>query len=287
MTTTRIPAGWYPDPLDDATALRRWWSGEMWTEYTAPLSFGSTPSTSATTSILRATSIPARTMAGAVIVGTALAPTAHDAALVALSMTLHPGSPATSPWDALPSVASATVFSPATLTPATPPTAGTRALRQTDGVTGRPSAVALPPVTPVAHRPVAAATRAHTPAVWIMTAMPAVQALLIIAMVTRYPRDTPGWAVALALLLPALCSVALATVDAHLLIEDGRLRVAPSVLALLVPAAYLITRAALLTRSRPSAWMPLAAWAAIQAAVLGCWFLLAPASVTAVVALIV
>lgn len=31
--TTRLPAGWYPDP--DGTPRRRWWDGREWTEYTA------------------------------------------------------------------------------------------------------------------------------------------------------------------------------------------------------------------------------------------------------------
>ncbi len=31
--TTRLPAGWYPDP--DGGARRRWWDGQEWTQYTA------------------------------------------------------------------------------------------------------------------------------------------------------------------------------------------------------------------------------------------------------------
>ncbi|MEQ1737075.1 MAG: DUF2510 domain-containing protein, partial [Rhodoglobus sp.] len=34
LQTTTIPAGWYPDPVDAAGL--RWWSGENWTEHTAP-----------------------------------------------------------------------------------------------------------------------------------------------------------------------------------------------------------------------------------------------------------
>lgn len=31
--TTRLPAGWYPDP--DGGNQRRWWDGREWTQYTA------------------------------------------------------------------------------------------------------------------------------------------------------------------------------------------------------------------------------------------------------------
>ena len=31
--TTRLPAGWYPDP--DGGSRRRWWDGREWTQYTA------------------------------------------------------------------------------------------------------------------------------------------------------------------------------------------------------------------------------------------------------------
>jgi hypothetical protein len=31
--TTRLPAGWYPDP--DGDERRRWWDGQEWTQYTA------------------------------------------------------------------------------------------------------------------------------------------------------------------------------------------------------------------------------------------------------------
>lgn len=31
--TTRLPAGWYPDP--DGGDRRRWWDGREWTQYTA------------------------------------------------------------------------------------------------------------------------------------------------------------------------------------------------------------------------------------------------------------
>jgi hypothetical protein len=31
--TTRLPAGWYPDP--DGGDHRRWWDGQEWTQYTA------------------------------------------------------------------------------------------------------------------------------------------------------------------------------------------------------------------------------------------------------------
>jgi hypothetical protein len=31
--TTRLPAGWYPDP--DGDNRRRWWDGREWTQYTA------------------------------------------------------------------------------------------------------------------------------------------------------------------------------------------------------------------------------------------------------------
>lgn len=31
--TTRLPAGWYPDP--EGGNQRRWWDGQEWTQYTA------------------------------------------------------------------------------------------------------------------------------------------------------------------------------------------------------------------------------------------------------------
>ena len=123
--------------------------------------------------------------------------------------------------------------------------------------------------------------------------MPAVQVLLYVAMATRYPVEAPPWTIALALLLPFLCYAGLAGVDARLLGEDGHLRVAPWGLAVVAPPLYLAARAARPRGGSPahlfrrSAWSPLAIWAAVQAAVLGCWFLLAPASIAAVVALIV
>src|SRR5690606_7441957 len=33
--TTRLPAGWYPDP--EGGNQRRWWDGQEWTQYTAEL----------------------------------------------------------------------------------------------------------------------------------------------------------------------------------------------------------------------------------------------------------
>lgn len=310
MTTTRVPAGWYPDPLGDAGTTRRWWNGEIWTEYTAPLSFGSPASGASTPSAAEhgAEPRPTITATGSIVAGTALAPTAHDSALAALAMTLHAGSPATSPWDTLPSVSSATVFSPAAVTPASGATgallirpaqlrattatgsgaaarAGTTAAGTTVVAT---SAEEVEPVAAAAEHPVVVpATRAHTSAVWIMTAMPAVHLLLYVAMATRYPVDAPGWTVALALLLPFVCYAGLAGVDARQLGEDGHLRVAPWGLALVMPPLYLLVRAGLLARTRRSAWAPLVVWTAVQLAVLALGLLLAPAALDAVAALIV
>lgn len=302
MTTTRVPAGWYPDPLGDAGTTRRWWNGEIWTEYTAPLSFGS-PASGASTSSAAASAAEdaATTASGGTVAGTPLAPTAHDSALAALAMTLHAGSPATSPWDALPSVASATVFSPAAVTPASGATGSTairpapirrRTIASADPAEESRSVVTaldeLAPLAAPAVHPVARpAARVHTSAVWIMTAMPAVHLLLAVAMATQYPVDAPGWTVVLALLLPLICCTGLADVDARQLGEDGHLRVAPWGLALIAPPLYLLVRAALLARVSRAAWAPLIVWIAVQVAVLALGLLLAPAALAAVVALIV
>lgn len=311
MTTTRVPAGWYPDPLGDAGTTRRWWNGEIWTEYTAPLSFGSPASGSSTPSAAEhgAEPRPTITATGSIVAGTALAPTAHDSALAALAMTLHAGSPATSPWDALPSVSSATVFSPAAVTPASGATGATPIRRgapqpaivasrgqttaraETTVASTTVTATAAETVEPVSaaaeHPVVVPATRAHTSAIWIMTAMPAVHLLLYVAMATRYPVDAPGWTVALALILPFVCYAGLADVDARQLGEDGHLRVAPWGLALVMPPLYLLVRAGLLARTRRSAWAPLVVWTAVQLAVLALGLLLAPSALAAVAALIV
>lgn len=303
-TTTRVPAGWYPDPLGDAGTTRRWWNGEIWTEYTAPLSFGS-PASGASTSSAAASAAEdaATTASGGTVAGTPLAPTAHDSALAALAMTLHAGSPAASPWDALPSVASATVFSPAAVTPASGATGATairpapirrRTIASADPAEAegtRAVVTALDELAPLAapavHPVARPAARVHTSAVWIMTAMPAVHLLLAVAMATQYPVDAPGWTVVLALLLPLICCTGLADVDARQLGEDGHLRVAPWGLALVAPPLYLLVRAALLARVRRAAWAPLIVWIAVQVAVLALGLLLAPAALAAVVALIV
>ncbi len=310
MTTTRVPAGWYPDPLGDAGTTRRWWNGEMWTEYTAPLSFGSPASGASTPSAAEhgAEPRPTITATGSIVAGTALAPTAHDSALAALAMTLHAGSPATSPWDALPSVSSATVFSPAAVTPASAATGATPIRPATAMSSGpgpratatgaRTTAAAAAVVAPAAekvgpdaaaaeHPVVVPATRTHTSAIWIMTGMPAVHLLLYVAMATRYPVEAPGWTVALALMLPFVVYAGLADVDARQLGEDGHLRVAPWGLALVMPPLYLLVRAGLLARTRGSAWAPLVVWTVVQLAVLALGLLLAPAALAAVAALIV
>ncbi|WAB81042.1 DUF2510 domain-containing protein [Microcella daejeonensis] len=305
-TTTRVPAGWYPDPLGDAGTTRRWWNGEAWTEYTAPLSFGSASSASSTTSADAAgldddaQRDPAAS--GSTALAAPLAPTAHDSALAALAMSLHAGSPATSPWDALPSVASATVFSPAAVSVPSTATGSTATADSTHTRTAARSRSASSSAGGSAstdsardHRssidtgrpPVLVpATRTHTPAVWIMTTMPAVHLLLLVALATRFPVDAPVWTIGLALALPAVCAAGLAAVDGRLLGEDGHLRVAPWGLAVLLPLLYLIVRAAMLPRRR-SAWAPVLAGVVVLAAVVALGILLAPTAVAAVVALIV
>ena len=269
MSTTRvdrIPAGWYPDPLSRGDAERRWWDGEKWTEYTAPLA-----ASSADEHVVTAASTDRVTVHGA-----AATPTARESARIAESMPLHTIVTSSSPtWDELPRVSAATVFSPEVFTPAP---------ENSDFV---PVEFQQAYVVP-SERPRMAdtfASRVHTSAVWLFALMPIMHALVLYYVVVELPDSLPLWTVLLALALPFVLYAAVAAQDARALGNDGHLETAAWGLALFLPPVYLAVRGVQVSRATGAAPWPLLFWVVAQTGVLAAWWYLSPESLMAVTTL--
>ncbi|GAA1702268.1 hypothetical protein GCM10009792_23160 [Microcella alkalica] len=262
---SRVPAGWYPDPLSRTGAERRWWDGEKWTEYTAPVAVLSETAEAFETVVQSPT--------GPVTIhGSAATPTARESARIAESMPLHTIVTASSPtWDDLPRVSAATVFSPDIVLSDVVPAAFQDAY-----------------VAPVARPRMADtfASRVNTSAVWLFVLLPVMHAASLYYAVTGLPQDAPLASMLMLLALPFVLYAALAARDARALGDDGHLSTAPWGLALIAPPVYLAVRGVQVSRATGSAPWPLFSWVLVQAAVVGTWWLVTPETLAALPALI-
>lgn len=264
MTMTapsRVPAGWYPDPLSRAGAERRWWDGEKWTEYTAPVAVVSDIAEPIAVMTVVSTTGPVT------IHGTAATPTARESARIAESMPLHTIVTASSPtWDELPRVSAATVFSPDIVLSDLVPAAFQDAY-----------------VAPVARPKMAEtfASRVHTSAIWLFALLPIMHAAAVYYAIAELPAYAPFSSVAALLGLPFVLYAALAARDARALGDDGHLSTAPWGLALIAPPVYLAVRGVQVSRATGAAPWPLFSWVLVQLAVLGAWWFVSPETLAA------
>lgn len=262
---SRVPAGWYPDPLSRTGAERRWWDGEKWTEYTAPVAVLNESAEVPETIVVSST--------GPVTLhGAAATPTARESARKAESMPLHTIVTASSPtWDELPRVSAATVFSPDIVLSDVVPAEFQDAY-----------------VAPVARPRMADtfASRVNTSAVWLFVLLPIMHAASLYYAVTGLPQDAPLSSVLMLLALPFVLYAALAARDARALGDDGHLSTAPWGLALIAPPVYLAVRGVQVSRATGSAPWPLFTWVLVQAAVVGAWWFFTPETLAALPSLL-
>lgn len=274
-TAIRVPAGWYPDPVETSTTgvatQRRWWDGTAWTHHTAALQTPVSPEVS--TETLAAATASARDDAPVFsVVGTAPATVSpRESARAAESMPLHPVDPAAG----LRSAGSAPTSSSASpLSPANAETAGYEPFRTRD-------LADLPAVDPASARnPLR--MRVHTVSVWLMATMPLTQALLVFWVFSTLPAESSAWTRALAVVFPLVLMGALAGQDTRLMALSGHLRTAPWITAVLAPPLYLGVRGVRVARSTGASPWPLVVWAVTQLGVLAAWYALDPEGVQAV-----
>lgn len=256
MTITapsRVPAGWYPDPLSPTGSERRWWDGEKWTEHTAPITVVSSV----------AEPVALTTTGNVTVHGAAATPTARESARIAQSMPLHTIVTASSPtWDEMPRVSAATVFSP-------------DLLDHSDVV---PAEYQQAYVAPAARPKMADtfASRVHTSAVWLFALLPIMHAASLYYAVVGLPDAAPMWTLLLILALPFVLYAAVAAQDARALDNDGHLSTAPWGLALVAPPIYLAVRGVQVSRATGAAPWPLFFWVAVQAGVVAAWWYISP-----------
>lgn len=284
-TAIRVPAGWYPDPVEASTTgmatQRRWWDGTAWTHHTAALQTPASPvvstETLATATAAATTALRAEPTAVFSVVGSAPATVSPgESARAAESMSLHPVDPAAG----LRSAASAptrSALSP--LSPANAETAGYEPFRSRDRADSRP-------VSPgSARNPMR--LRVHTVSVWLMATMPLTQAMLVFWVFSTLPAESSAWTRALAVVFPLVLMGALAGQDTRLMELSGHLRTAPWITAVVAPPLYLGVRGVRVARTTGAAPWPLIVWAFAQLGVLGVWAMLDPHSVQAVLAALV
>ncbi|KQV24846.1 MULTISPECIES: DUF2510 domain-containing protein [unclassified Microcella] len=254
---SRVPAGWYPDPLSRTGSERRWWDGDKWTEYTAPVAVLS----EVVETVVQSSTGPV------MIHGSAATPTARESARIAESMPLHTIVTASSPtWDELPRVSAATVFSPDIVLSDVVPAEFQDAY-----------------VAPVARPRMADtfASRVNTSAVWLFALLPIMHAASLYYAITGLPEAAPLSSVLMLLALPFVLYAALAARDARALGDDGHLSTAPWGLALIAPPVYLAVRGVQVSRATGSAPWPLFSWVLVQAAVVGAWWFVSPETLAA------
>ena len=279
-TAIRVPAGWYPDPVESSTTgmttQRRWWDGTAWTQHTAPLQTPVSPEVS--TETLAAVTAAARGETPVFsVVGSAPATVSpRDSARAAESMPLHPVDPAAG----MRSAGSAPTGSAASpLSPANAETAGYEPFRTRD-------LVDAPALTAATLDPAAARNpmrlRVHTVSVWLMATMPLTQALLVFWVFSTLPAESSAWTRALAVAFPLVLMGALAGQDTRLMALSGHLRTAPWVTAVLAPPLYLGVRGVRVARATGAVPWPLVVWAVTQLGVLAAWYALDPEGVQAV-----
>lgn len=274
-TAIRVPAGWYPDPVETSTTgmatQRRWWDGTAWTHHTAALQTPVSPEVS-TETLAAVTAAAAETAPAFSVVGTAPATVSpRESARAAESMPLHPIDPSAG----LRSAGSAPTRSAASpLSPANAETAGYEPFRTRD-------LADLPAFDPgTARNPLR--LRVHTVSVWLMATMPVTQALLVFWVFSTLPAESSAWTRALAVVFPLVLMGALAGQDTRLMELSGHLRTAPWITAVLAPPLYLGVRGVRVARATGAAPWPLVVWAVTQLGVLAAWYALDPESVQAV-----
>lgn len=264
MTITapsRVPAGWYPDPLSRTGSERRWWDGEKWTEYTAPIAVVAEVLEPLETMIVSSPTGPVT------VHGSAATPTARESARLAQLMPLHSIVTSSSPtWDALPRVSAATVFSPDVMHSDVVPAEFQEAL-----------------VAPEARPKMADtfASRVHTSAIWLFALLPVMHAAAVYYAITGLPAYAPYTSTLALLGLPFVLYAALAARDARALGDDGHLTTAPWGLALIAPPVYLAVRGVQVSRATGAAPWSLFTWVVVQAVVMAAWWFVSPETLAA------
>jgi hypothetical protein len=290
-TSHRVPAGWYHDPA--GSGHPRWWDGSGWTEHLLDdLSPGpSIPGERAARSELRARLTSA---AGA----TADAASARDAPATAEtsstvdaaatwtgSIGTATGTAPARTTDAPPSVPPLTSGPSHSTFGALTPSALEAVMARIEergsftplAVPGRPSA---PPAASVSRRPLAgprrtsagprAAARAgsdrpdvvNTLAAWIIAALPALYAAVMVAIVFAVDVRAPAIRIAVTAIF-VLGMIALAVLDARGLRRAGYGSVASAAWVLLTPLAYLLLRARAVRSRTGRGYGPAAVWGAL------------------------
>ncbi|OYX53411.1 MAG: hypothetical protein B7Y93_07705 [Micrococcales bacterium 32-70-13] len=282
-TAMRVPAGWYPDPVETSTTgmatQRRWWDGTAWTHHTAALQTPVSPVVS--TETLAAVTAATRAEAAAVptfsVVGSAPATVSpRESARAAENMPLHPVDPAAGLRGSS-AASAASAASP--LSPANAETAGYEPFGIRDRADARPVEAASP------RNPMR--LRVHTVSVWLMATMPLTQAMLVFWVFSTLPAESSAWTRALAVVFPLVLMGALAGQDTRLMELSGHLRTAPWLTAVLAPPLYLGVRGVRVARTTGAVPWPLIVWAIAQLGVLAVWSGLDPEGVRAVLAALV
>lgn len=264
MTITapsRVPAGWYPDPLSRTGDERRWWDGDKWTEYTASVAVVADVAEPLMTTVVSSPTGPVT------VHGSAATPTARESARIAQLMPLHTIVTSSSPtWDELPRVSAATVFSPDIVLSDVVPAEFQDAY-----------------VAPVARPKMADtfASRVHTSAIWLFAMLPIMHAAAVYYAITGLPSYAPFSSTLALLGLPFVLYAALAARDARALGDDGHLATAPWGLALIAPPVYLAVRGVQVSRATGAAPWPLFTWVLVQALVMAAWWFVSPETLTA------
>ena len=290
-TALRVPAGWYPDPVEIGTigmaTQRRWWDGTTWTHHTAalqtPVSPDISPETVRTVTAATHARAAAQTAAAqmpvfAVVSSAPATISPRESARAAESMPLHPVNPSAglrySNSASSPSATSG-------LSSANAETAGYEPFRHRAHTEAQSATFA----SPASHNPLG--LRVHTVSVWLMATMPFTQALLVFWVFSTLPAESSAWTRALAVAFPFVLAAALAGQDTRLLERSGHLRTASWIAALLAPPAYLAVRGVRVARTTGSLPWPLVVWAATQLVVILIWFAIDPAAVHALLRTVV
>ncbi|MBX9718728.1 MAG: DUF2510 domain-containing protein [Microbacteriaceae bacterium] len=282
-TAIRVPAGWYPDPVETSTTgmatQRRWWDGTAWTHHIAALQTPVSPvvSTETLAAVTAATRAEAAAVPAFSVVGSAPATVSpRESARAAENMPLHAVDPAAGLRSASPA-SSRSAASP--LSPANAETAGYEPFGSRDRADARPVE------TVSARNPLR--MRVHTVSVWLMATMPLTQALLVFWVFSTLPAESSAWTRALAVAFPLVLMGALAGQDTRLMELSGHLRTAPWITAVLAPPLYLGVRGVRVARTTGAVPWPLIVWAITQLGVLTIWSALDPEGVRAVLAALV
>jgi hypothetical protein len=280
-TTVRVPAGWYPDPVtltdSGAATQRRWWDGTAWSAHTAPFESRPTGTSAAT---------PGTPLTAVGSAPTTVGPS--DSARVAENMPLHAVTTnrSTARRRAETDVAAAAPYSALSPVSSSVPhwsnsvgSAGAQGEYEPFAHRARSEMLAHAQRGATARNPLG--LRVHTVSIWLMATMPFTQAMLIFWVFTSLPPESSTWTRALTVALPFVLYAALAGQDTRQLENSGHLRTAPWLTALLTPPVYLAIRGARVNRTTGASPWPLAVWLIAQLVVVGIWFALDPATVTA------